>query len=221
MDQKDTIQLQILEEMESKGDFTQRELAQKLNIALGLSNAYIRRIIEKGYVMVSKMPRKRVFYNLTPKGIAEKSRLTLLYMKDSLNYYRMLRQAIETTLQGLLSHGLRRLVILGTGEIAEIAYILIRQTSLELVAVVEIQRKTTTFLGLEVTGAERLSQKDYDVILLAEESIEGNKQLAEAILKHQLPAEKIVSFTGQRLKITAGLEIELPGDGPSSSEKGS
>lgn len=221
MDQKEALQLQILEEMESKGDFTQRELAQKLNIAIGLSNAYIRRIIEKGYVMVSKMPRKRVFYNLTPKGIAEKSRLTLLYMKDSLNYYRTLRQTIETTLQSIHSRGLRRLVILGTGEIAEIAYILTRQNNLELVAVVEIQRKTTTFLGLEVTGAERLNQKDYDVILLAEDIVEDSKQLAEAILKYQLPAEKIISFTGQRLKITAGLEIELPGKEPSSSVKGS
>jgi len=208
MDQKDAIQLQILEEIESKGDFTQRDLAQKLNIALGLSNAYIRRIIEKGYVMVSKMPRKRVFYNLTPKGILEKSRLTLLYMKDSLDYYRSLRQTIEKTIAALIDQGLCRLVILGTGEIAEIVYILTRQTDIDLVAVVEIEPKEATFLGLDVHGVERLSRDDYDVIIQAEEVFGDNEMLTMAILKNELLIRKIVSFTGHRLKISEGLEID-------------
>ncbi len=208
MDQKESLQLQILEEIEKSGSFTQRDLAEKLQIALGLSNAYIRRIIEKGYVMVTTMPRKRVYYNLTPTGLLEKSRLTLLYMKDSLDYYRSLRQTIEKTLMALIDQGLTRLVILGTGEIAEIVYILTRQSDINLVAVVEIEAKKTPFLGLEVHGVERLSKDNYDIIMLTEDGFENNEKLARAIFKNELLIEKIISFTGHRLKMSTGLEID-------------
>jgi len=210
MDQKETIELKILEEIEKQGTFTQRDLSKKLRIALGLSNAYIRRLIEKGYVMVSNMPKKRVFYNLTPKGILEKSRLTLLYMRDSLDYYRALREKISATLQALSDAGAGRVVILGTGEIAEIVFLMTRQVGMELVAVVEISPKIEHFLGLEVFGVQRLQKNDYDAIIVAEEVFGDTAPLARLISDLDLPTEKMVLFSGHRLRPVAGLEIQPP-----------
>jgi DNA-binding MarR family transcriptional regulator len=197
MIQNENLELKILEEIEQRGTFTQRDLSRKLRIALGLSNAYIRRLVEKGYVMVTTMPRHRVFYNLTPKGILEKSRLTLLYMRDSLHYYRDLRERIGRTLQALHERNARRVVILGTGEIAEIVYIMLRQTGMEPVAVVEIAPKKAHFLGLEVFGVERLRGADFDALVVAEDPWENPAALEKLIADRRLPVEKMTFFTGE------------------------
>jgi DNA-binding MarR family transcriptional regulator len=197
MDENNNLELRILEEIEQGGAFTQRDLSKKLSIALGLANAYLRRLIEKGYVMVSTMPRHRVFYNLTPKGIMEKGRLTLLYMRDSLHYYRDLRERIGKTLQALRERNARRVVILGTGEIAEIVYIMLRQAGLEPVAVVEIAPKKTHFLGLEVFGVEHLAGADFDALVVAEDPGENPAALEKLIAERRLPLEKMTFFTGE------------------------
>lgn len=200
MDKKDLLHLQILEQIEKEGDFTQRDLADKLQIALGLSNAYIRRLIEKGHVMITTMPRKRVFYNLTPKGLLEKSRLTLLYMRDSLDYYRFLKKTIEQTLFSLKQKGAEKIVIMGTGEIAEILFLLIGKAGMQLVAVVELQPKQSHFLGLDVLGPERLEEKDYDFIIVAEDVFGDTGPLAVKISQLNLPLHKIVLFSGQQIE---------------------
>lgn len=211
MDKKDLLQMKILEEIEKEGNFTQRDLADKLHIALGLSNAYIRRLIEKGYVMITTMPRKRVFYNLTPKGLLEKSRLTLLYMRDSLDYYRFLKKTIEQTLFSLKKKGAKKIVIMGTGEIAEILFLLIQKAGMQLVAVVEIQPKTTHFLGLNVLGPERLEEKDYDYIVVAED-VQGNTDpLAIKISQLGLPLQKIILFSGQQIEVVPNHQEQKEG----------
>ena len=62
------------------GAQSQRRIAEELGIALGLVNAYLKRCIKKGYVKVSEAPARRYAYYLTPKGFAEKSRLTVQYL---------------------------------------------------------------------------------------------------------------------------------------------
>ena len=206
----EVLEFKILEEIGQGKSFTQRDLSKKFNIALGLSNAYIRRLIEKGYVMVSTMPRKRVFYNLTPKGILEKSRLTLMYMRDSFEYYRFLRKSIQQTLDSLVQSGVRRVVIFGTGEIAEIVFIMLRQSGMQPWSVVEFEPKKTHFLGLEVCGADRLNKDDFDVIIVAEEIYEDSSHLAKAIREMNLPVEKMLLFTGHRLSMEDDLKILPP-----------
>lgn len=210
MDQRETIELQILQEVETKGEFTQRDLASSLEIALGLSNAYIRRLVEKGYVMVTTMPRKRVVYNLTPKGIVEKGRLTLLYMRDSVDYYRKLRETIGRTLAEMHREGADRLVILGTGEIAEIAYIMVKHQGMRLVAVVEIEPKAENFLGLAVKGPADLAGVKYDAILVAQDLAAGADALARVIEERGLPVEKMVTFLGNRIATEDGKAVVLP-----------
>ena len=68
--------LQILDELSNNDSLTQRDLSSRLGIALGLVNSYIKNLIAKGYITVKAIPTKRYAYYLTPKGFAEKTRLT-------------------------------------------------------------------------------------------------------------------------------------------------
>src|SRR5437870_8522639 len=127
MDIQSQRDLQLLNEVEQNAAVTQRSLALKLDVALGLTNLYLKRLARKGYIKITTIPRNRIKYLLTPRGVAEKTRLTYLYMQYSLSYYRDMRQRLKVVLTGLASTGAKRIVIFGTGELAELAYISLRE----------------------------------------------------------------------------------------------
>jgi len=80
---KDSLTLEILESIEKQDDLTQRHLANNLGVALGLANSYMKRCVRKGLIKVHQAPANRFLYYLTPKGFAEKSRLTTEYLSSS------------------------------------------------------------------------------------------------------------------------------------------
>lgn len=62
--------LEILSELARGDQVTQRRLAARLDIALGLTNLDLRRLARKGYIKITSIPRRRVRYLLTPRGMA-------------------------------------------------------------------------------------------------------------------------------------------------------
>ena len=108
--------LLLLSEVEHDAGVTQRSLSLKLGVALGLTNLYLKRLARKGYIKITTIPRNRIQYLLTPQGLAEKSRLTYLYMQYSLSYYRDMRARLKEMMSTFdASHG-QRVVIYGTNE---------------------------------------------------------------------------------------------------------
>src|SRR2546423_2550602 len=137
MDLQGQRDLLLLSELDRDGGATQRTLATKLGVALGLTNLYLKRLARKGYIKITTIPRHRITYLLTPRGMAEKTRLTYLYMQYSLSYYRDMRKRLKVVLTELASAGAKRIVIYGTGELAELAYISLREMNLTLVGFVD------------------------------------------------------------------------------------
>src|SRR6201997_3399178 len=86
----DRIVLDLLNSVDD-GAQSQRRIAGELGIALGLVNAYLKRCVKKGFVKVSEAPARRYAYYLTPQGFAEKARLTVEYLSDSFNFFRLAR----------------------------------------------------------------------------------------------------------------------------------
>ncbi|TLY35792.1 MAG: winged helix-turn-helix transcriptional regulator, partial [Nitrospirae bacterium] len=56
--------LQLLSEVERDASVTQRSLAKKLGVALGLTNLYLKRLARKGYIKITTIPRNRIKYLL-------------------------------------------------------------------------------------------------------------------------------------------------------------
>jgi len=60
MDHQDLRTLQILEEIGNDHVPSQRELARKLNVSLGLVNSFVKRLAHKGYFKIRNVPKNRV-----------------------------------------------------------------------------------------------------------------------------------------------------------------
>lgn len=117
----DRILLGVLDNIEAKADVNQRTLASELGIALGLTNAYVKRCVRKGLIKVATAPSRRYRYYLTPKGFAEKARLTAEYMRLSLSFIRRSRQSYDTLFSRIIAAGHDRMVLIGNDDLTEVA----------------------------------------------------------------------------------------------------
>src|SRR6266536_1570953 len=116
-------ELTVLEAVAGNQHITQRNLAGKLGVALGLTNIYLKRLIRKGYIKCVNVQSNRLLYLITPQGIAEKSRLTYEFMDYSLHLHREARQHLSEVLRPCRDAGARRIAVYGIGEAAELAYL--------------------------------------------------------------------------------------------------
>src|SRR3954453_2682026 len=140
--------LKLLEAVEQDSRVTQRSLATTLGIALGLTNVYLKRLVRKGYIKCVNVQSNRISYLITPRGIAEKARLTYEFMDYSLHLYGEVRQHLRMVLQECAAAG-RRGAICGRGEAAELAYLSLREFGLEPVAIFD-DDNDLEFLGMPV-----------------------------------------------------------------------
>jgi DNA-binding MarR family transcriptional regulator len=161
-------ELQLLSEVENVPDITQRELAQKLGIALGLTNTLVRNLTQKGYLRVVQASWKRRLYTLTPDGFSHKLRLITSYITRFINDYKNIRQTLRDELHPLALHAESRVAIYGTGEFAELVYIGLREIGIEEINVFDASGTVKSkFLGIPVQDVSRISSERYDWVLVA------------------------------------------------------
>ena len=82
------LSLRLLSVIEREKNVSQRSIAVRLGIAVGLTNAYLKRCVRKGWVKVQQVPARRYAYYVTPQGFAEKSRLVGEYLASSFSFFR-------------------------------------------------------------------------------------------------------------------------------------
>jgi predicted transcriptional regulator len=140
----------LMSEISKEEPLSQRELSRRLGIALGLVNSYLRNLVAKGYVRIKTFPKNRYGYLLTPQGIAEKSRLAYQHLSYFTNLYKITRQDYLEIFRRLQSAGVRRVTFCGVDEVAEIAYLSLRETGIDLAAVMDDERAGETFFDKTV-----------------------------------------------------------------------
>ncbi len=189
MDNNDLRTLKILEEIENDHPPTQRDLAKKMNISLGLVNSFIKRLAQKGYFKIKNISKNRFRYILTPKGAAEKTRLTYEYIQSSLKFYRDARIKLRKLFQDFMAQKVQRIVFYGAGELAEIAYISLQETSIKLVAVVDDKKIGEIVLGIVIKDPAQIGSISFDKIFIA--SMGAKEEIIEKILRSKIPRDKV------------------------------
>lgn len=136
-DQESYRTFQLMNELESGEAVSQRELAGRLGIAVGLVNSYLKNFVAKGYVRVKAFPRNRYAYLLTPKGFSEKGRLAFQHLSYFTSLYTITRQEYLTLFRRLKAEGVQEVIFCGVDEVAEIAYLSLQEAGLGLAAVID------------------------------------------------------------------------------------
>ncbi len=108
--------LQVLEALEEKPEVRQVDLASRLGLAVGTVNWLLKRLASKGYVKISRINKWQWRYILTPRGLAEKSRLTKRYIQVSMQLYNSTRQEASKLLRQIKNKGYESVVLDGDPE---------------------------------------------------------------------------------------------------------
>ena len=149
-DAESQITLGLLDAVHDDSTHSQRTLAKELGIALGLTNAYLKRCVHKGWIKVRRAPANRYGYYLTPKGFAEKSRLTARYLARSFHFYGQARRQLDQAFAVSAQQGWRRVALVGAGELAEIALLCAIQYPVQVVGVADEERPPGKFMHVRL-----------------------------------------------------------------------
>ena len=92
-------ELNVLRKLKKKPSISQRELAKDLSLSLGKINYCLKALKQKGLIKVKnfkKSPHKyKYIYLITPKGISEKTKLTINFMKLKMKEYDELKKELK------------------------------------------------------------------------------------------------------------------------------
>ncbi|MEK6673371.1 MAG: winged helix-turn-helix transcriptional regulator [Nitrospirota bacterium] len=168
----DDISLRILDEVAKEPALTQRALAHRLGIALGLTNTYLKRLYNKGHIKIKTLPRNRLKYIITPKGLIEKTKLTYSYMHRSIIYFKEVRERIEHAYTMMTASGVSNVLLWGDGEIAELCYISTRGLPIRIIGVVDGISRKKGFFDCDLYTKDEVKYLDFDAVLIA--SIKDN-----------------------------------------------
>lgn len=185
-------ELQLLEEISGSTHLTHRGLAKKLGVALGLTNLLMCRLAKKGYVKIVNLQRNRLRYLITPQGLAEKSRLTCEYLEYSLQFYREIRRFLMQSLTPMAQAGFRDILLYGTGEVAEIAYLIMQEMDLNLVGVVDGETGRQKFLGYPLRDLSEISLLPFNRIVIA--AFGSREKIHRQLVGLGIPEEKLITI---------------------------
>lgn len=171
MKSQDLKELQLVQVLSEEEGLTQRDIFLRLNMAQGLVNRYLKRLARKGWIKLTTAPPKRMLYLLTPKGLAEKTRLTYEFVAFTYRLFREAHRDASNTLHRLARREkVRRIVFYGAEPVAEVAAMSLKENRIELVAVADEDVKGTTMLGKKVVGVDALDALTFDTILFVKHS---------------------------------------------------
>jgi DNA-binding MarR family transcriptional regulator len=137
---------------------TQRELARKAGLSLGMTNALLRQFAERGWVKLTKLSTRSVVYALTPDGVAEIAHRTAGYFRRASRNSERYRDRLEAYIMGAKESGASTVVLAGSSDLEFLLEYLCERHGLVFVKSADLERART------------LGRKPGVVIVLAERS---------------------------------------------------
>ena len=107
----------ILDHIYYNDSLKQRELADKAGISLGMTNAILKRLIEKGWLMTKRLNSRNISYVVSPAGMEEIFKRGYRYFKRTIDDVRLYKERIEQLVQEAVEAGYKSVVLVGKSDL--------------------------------------------------------------------------------------------------------
>lgn len=107
----------ILENIYYDDSLKQRELADKAGISLGMTNAILKRLIEKGWLMTKRLNRRNISYVVSPAGMEEIFKRSYRYFKRTIDDVTLYREKIEQLVAAAAADGYSCVLLVGKSDL--------------------------------------------------------------------------------------------------------
>jgi DNA-binding MarR family transcriptional regulator len=197
-------ELEFLTAIERGEVVTQMMLTKRIGVSIGLINALLKRGMHKGYVKARKMPFKRYAYYVTPKGFSEKSRLVAAYLDNSLAFFRRARSQYAEIFERARKTGMSRLILVGAGDLAEIAVLAAWGEGVTLEAIVNPEANQDQRYGLKVIRSlDEIGPVDAVVITESRAPQKAYEDMRERFSEAHVLAPALLKITRDRADLIA------------------
>jgi DNA-binding MarR family transcriptional regulator len=94
----------------------QRDLAKVVGISLGMTNVILRKLAQKGWVVIRRINSRNIQYAVTPSGIDQISKRSLLFLKRTVQNVVFYKDMLDRLIGDLKARGYRAIVLVGKSD---------------------------------------------------------------------------------------------------------
>jgi DNA-binding MarR family transcriptional regulator len=110
-------ELEVLEQIYLRKDVRQRDLAEVIGMSLGMTNAILKRLTQKGFLTVRKVNNRKIMYAVSPVGVDAIARKSYRYLKRTIKHVVDYKQAIEQVVAAAADGGYEEIVLVGPSDL--------------------------------------------------------------------------------------------------------
>ena len=146
-------EFQVLKNVESNGNVTQRDIARNTGMSLGNVNILIKRLVKKGMIKIEKLTPHTIRYILTPRGLKEKAEITYRYILSTYNFINEINSKIDNLIDNYIYTEIKHTILFGSKD--EIGELLKNKLNHKLVqnkhikSLVELEKELSSINGYD------------------------------------------------------------------------
>ena len=186
----------LLDVIDKETSITQRRMSSLLHVSISMINEYLNKFEKDGYLIRNYKSAKVVEYLITPKGVTRKKLLNIWYLDASQQIYNYAKQNLLTYLKNLESSGIKKIVLYGAGEVAEIFLQVIRYEAVDLdvLGIIDddLNKQGSTLLDVTIIDFYTGMKTNYDGILVS--TYGYHEAIRTKLLNHGIPSSQILGF---------------------------
>jgi len=162
-------QLIILNALASMERLSQRRLAELADLSPSVVNGYLARFLKQDWVKKEPLNARDFRYSLTAAGEAQRSEMTVEYMREAFLLFSRGKEELAKHLAGLQDkYGLRRVVLYSAGEVTELVIHALSGLPIKLVAIVDDDpdKQGRVMFGCPIVGPETIEDLGVDGVIV-------------------------------------------------------
>jgi len=122
----------ILTYLQEEEFTSQRKIAERTGLSLGTVNIMLKKLVKKGLVKMERLNARSLKYIITPQGLAEKTKLTYRYIKQSYGYVLKVSAVMDRIIELAEEHKIDDIVLFGPrNEVYEILKLPLEQNNVD------------------------------------------------------------------------------------------
>ncbi len=122
----------ILKYLQEEEFTSQRKIAEGTGLSLGTVNIMLKKLVKKGLVKMERLNARSLRYIITPRGLAEKTRLTYSYVRQSYHYVLKISSVMDRIIELVDEHEMEGIFLFGPkNEVLEILKIPLEKSDVE------------------------------------------------------------------------------------------
>jgi len=111
-------EIDLLEKiLEHSSDIRQRDLARIIGLSLGMANAILKRLVQKGLLKIQKVNNRNIRYVVSPRGMERIARRSYRYFRQTVKNVVYYKEAIEELLDLVKARGVTEIVLIGPSDL--------------------------------------------------------------------------------------------------------